>query len=81
MFWKLAIVVLLPLLLYGRSGLMKHPVFRLLMPATLPSARRDPAQNAKSTARRDSRVFIVLVTLAAVAVGSWIIARAFIDRS
>lgn len=77
MFWKLAIVVLLPLLLYGRSGLMRHPVFRFLIPATPPSRRQTAAS---SPARRDSRIFFVLLTLGSVAVGSWIIARAFIDR-
>jgi hypothetical protein len=76
-FWKIAIVVVLPLLLYGRSSLFRHPLARLLIPGQIPKR----AGQEQTTTRGFSRLYLALLVLAAVAVGSWVVTRTVMYRS
>jgi hypothetical protein len=80
--WKLALVVVLPLLLYGRAGVFRHPLFRLLLPVSQPARRSSPTPRppGQTTAppKGWSRTYVALVVLAAVAIISWVVTRAVI---
>lgn len=78
-FWKIALVVVLPLLLYGRSSLFRHPLLRLLSPRPRPSTNRP--EPPKAVVWSESRLLLGLIVLAAVAVGSLVATRLLIGRS
>jgi hypothetical protein len=75
-FWKLVLVAVVTLILYGRSGVHRHPVVRVLLPM-----RRDgaPGTPTPGRSRLGTRVYILLVVTAATAVAAWIATRAWID--
>jgi hypothetical protein len=75
--WKLAIVAVVAFVAYGRLGLPRHPIFRLLMPWT--PAPRNQAAPAEKPSRRPAwmsdRWFIFLMVMAATALAAWIVTR------
>lgn len=74
-FWKLVIVAALGLALYGRLGLPRHPLFRLLQPwSSVPPERRGKPKAEPVVWYRD-RVFIFLVVVSAAAVAAWIVTK------
>lgn len=85
MFWKLALVVVLPLLLFGRAGVMSHPLVRVLLPRSWASAipvvqpRAKPAGERPQPSALGTRLYVALLVLAAVAVASWMVTRALIS--
>ena len=48
-FWKIVLVTVVTLALYGRMGLPRHPVFRLLQPWSSTPRRPQPTTTASST--------------------------------
>ena len=74
-FWKLVLVVSVALILYGRSGLHRHPVVRVFLPRPL----KTTSTPAPERSRLGTRAYILLVVTAATAVAAWIVTRALID--
>jgi hypothetical protein len=72
-FWKLVLVASVALILYGRSGVHRHPVVRALLPRR--QATRTPAPGRS---RLGTRAYILLVVTAATAVAAVIATRALI---
>lgn len=82
--WKLLLVVVIPLLLYGRSGVFRHPAFRLLMPynRTVPNYRaRSAPERISPKAVLSSRTYVAVLVLSAVAIASWVATRAWIGEA
>ncbi|HEV3164280.1 MAG TPA: hypothetical protein VGZ22_09640 [Isosphaeraceae bacterium] len=90
-FWKLVVIGVVTLVLYGRSGLPQPPWFRLLKPWVTPVVRSraaGPSQQARSGLEPPVRVpwwhdrwFVVFLVLAATAIATWIVARMTITAS
>jgi hypothetical protein len=72
-FGKLVILAVLALLFYGRLGLPRHPLWRLLSPwSSVPADKR--TKGATEAWYRD-RVFVFLVVISATAVAAWIVTK------
>ena len=74
-FWKLVLVATVALILYGRSGVHRHPVVRAMLPRPRP---KRPPTPAPERSRLGTRAYIVLVVTAATAVAALIFSRALI---
>ena len=74
-FWKLVLVAVVALIFYGRSGVHRHPVVRVL----LPRRRTAAGPPAPGRSRLGTRAYILLVVTAATAVAAWIATRAWIE--
>lgn len=75
MFWKLALTVALAMLLFGRSGLHRNPIARLLLPkAWVAWLSASPVQSLLGS-RRDPRfarrVGLALAVLAGLGLIAW----------
>jgi hypothetical protein len=75
--WKLAIVAVVALIAYGRLGLPRHPLFRLLLPWTSTPSRATgpPSKASNRPAWMSDRWFVFLMVLAATALAAWIVTR------
>jgi hypothetical protein len=73
-FWKLVLVASLALILYGRSGVHRHPIVRVFLPRPLKTTHTP----APGRSRLGTRAYILLVVTAATAVAAWIATRALI---
>jgi len=73
-FWKLVLVAAVSLALYGRLGLPRHPMFRLLQPWSS-VARPAKAGPASKPPWYQDRWFVFLLVLASTAVVAWIVTR------
>jgi hypothetical protein len=75
--WKLAIVAVIAIICYGRLGLPRHPIFRLLLPWTSMPGRTSapPAESNKRISWLGDRWFVFLMVIAATAVAAWIVTR------
>lgn len=76
----LAVIAVVALVLYGRSGVLRSPVARAFWPWPMPPARRPgPAPAAPGSAwRLNDRTFWFLTVIAASAVAAWIVTRTLI---
>jgi hypothetical protein len=75
--WKLIIVAVVALVAYGRLGLPRHPLFRLLLPWTSNSepVAAAPAKTSSRPSWMSDRWFVFLMVLAATALAAWIVTR------
>jgi hypothetical protein len=82
--WKLAIVAVIALVVYGRLGLPRNPWLRLLLPWTSAPARRvaaAPAKPSRLPSWMSDRYFVFFMVLAATALATWIVIRMTVQTS
>jgi len=72
-FWKLVLVAVVALVLYGRSGLPVPALLRTLFRPTSPTARQRKPSTPSSWL--SDRWFVFLLVVAATAVAAWIVTR------
>jgi hypothetical protein len=78
-FWKLVVVAVVALILYGRAGLPRPALLRLLRP--WPNTPRARANKTPASWLSD-RWFVFLLVVASTAVAAWIVTRmALIETS
>lgn len=80
---QLILVALVTLILYGRSGVLRSPQARAILPWLSVTRRRNgpmtpPPKTAPEPSRMEGRLYWFLVITAATAVAAWIVTRTLI---
>lgn len=72
MIWKLVVVASVAFWAFRQARVLHHPLIRALRAA--PPPRHDPKGEPKLS-RRDNRLYIALVVVAAAAVAAWVVTK------